>query len=106
MACRACARPISPPSGVTAALFDMFCGLKGNTRSPRFASARHSPATSSDFAHIRTRALKHYRSHAIPTKKPQDHAGPAIDAKARGRSRHAAAMPSPIHGLSASRHHS
>ena len=28
----ACARPISPPSSVTAALFDMFCGLNGATR--------------------------------------------------------------------------
>ncbi len=28
-ACSACARPISPPSTVTAALFDMFCGLNG-----------------------------------------------------------------------------
>ena len=30
-ACSAWARPISPPSAVTAALFDMFCGLKGRT---------------------------------------------------------------------------
>ena len=42
------ARPISPPSIVTAALFDMFCGLNGRTRSPRLAKARHSPATSTD----------------------------------------------------------
>jgi len=28
------ARPISPPSAVTAALFDMFCGLKGLTLKP------------------------------------------------------------------------
>ena len=34
MACNACARPISPPSTVTAALFDMFCGLKGATVRP------------------------------------------------------------------------
>ena len=33
-ACSACARPISPPSAVTAALFDMFCGLNGRTRLP------------------------------------------------------------------------
>ena len=33
-ACSACARPISPPSAVTAALFDMFCGLNGLTVSP------------------------------------------------------------------------
>src|SRR5207249_9087766 len=30
----------------TAALFDMFCALKGATRSPWRASRRHSPATS------------------------------------------------------------
>ena len=33
-ACSACARPISPPSCVTAALFDMFCGLNGRTAEP------------------------------------------------------------------------
>jgi hypothetical protein len=47
-ACNACARPISPPSAVTAALFDMFCGLKGATLKPRRTSARQSPATSTD----------------------------------------------------------
>ena len=47
-ACNACARPISPPSAVTAALLLMFCGLNGRTASPRRASARHSPATISD----------------------------------------------------------
>src|SRR5258706_11163340 len=47
-ACSACARPISPPSIVTAALFDMFCGLKGSTRCPRRVAARASPATMSD----------------------------------------------------------
>ena len=31
-ACRAWARPISSPSGVTAELSDMFCDLKGATR--------------------------------------------------------------------------
>ena len=34
-ACNAWARPISPPSAVTAALLDMFCGLNGRTRKPR-----------------------------------------------------------------------
>ena len=34
-ACKAWARPISPPSSATAALFDMFCGLNGRTRMPR-----------------------------------------------------------------------
>ena len=47
-ACSACARPISPPSAVTAALFDMFCGLNGRTLRPRLAKARASPATISD----------------------------------------------------------
>src|SRR4051794_18110485 len=47
-ACKACARPISPPSSVTAALFDMFCGLNGRTLRPRRVKARPSPATSSD----------------------------------------------------------
>lgn len=47
-ACSAWARPISPPSAVTAALFDMFCGLNGATFSPRKVSARASPATISD----------------------------------------------------------
>jgi hypothetical protein len=44
----ACARPISPPSTVTAALFDMFCGLNGAIFSPRRSNARASPATSND----------------------------------------------------------
>src|SRR5690349_22393401 len=42
------ARRISPPSGVTAALFAMFCGLNGRTRRPRSANARARPATISD----------------------------------------------------------
>ena len=47
-ACSAWARPISPPSAVTAALFDMFCGLNGRTRRPRRVKARARPATISD----------------------------------------------------------
>ncbi len=47
-ACNAWARPISPPSAVTAALFDMFCGLNGRTLSPCRVKARASPASSSD----------------------------------------------------------
>jgi len=45
-ACSAVERPISSPCGVTAALFDMFCGLNGLTAKPRFVSNRHKPATS------------------------------------------------------------
>lgn len=48
-ACNAWARPISPPSAVTAALFDMFCGLKGRTSRPRRVNRRAKPATISDF---------------------------------------------------------
>jgi hypothetical protein len=44
-ACTAWARPISPPSGVTALFNAMFCGLNGATRTPRRASERHRPAT-------------------------------------------------------------
>src|SRR6516162_4846030 len=47
-ACNACARPISPPSAATAALFDMFCGLNGRTLSPRLVKARAIPVSSSD----------------------------------------------------------
>src|SRR3984893_467477 len=47
-ACSAWARPISPPSTVTAALFDMFCGLNGRTLRPRLGNARARPATISD----------------------------------------------------------
>src|SRR3954451_9266175 len=47
-ACSACARPISPPSALTGALLDIFCGLNGATFRPRILAARHSPATSSD----------------------------------------------------------
>src|SRR5690349_2519612 len=42
------ARPISPPSAVTAALLLMFCGLNGRTARPRRVNARHKPATSRD----------------------------------------------------------
>src|ERR1700688_1674044 len=44
-ACFACARPISPPPAHTAELFDMFCDLKGATRTPARAKARPSAAT-------------------------------------------------------------
>src|ERR1700720_64443 len=48
-ACMAWARPISPPSVVTAELLDMFCALNGATRMPLRANSRHSPATTIDF---------------------------------------------------------
>src|SRR6201990_1214837 len=48
-ACIAWARPISPPSTVTAELFDMFCALNGATRIPLRAKSRQSPATTIDF---------------------------------------------------------
>jgi hypothetical protein len=45
-ACRACARPISPPPGRAAALLLMFCDLNGATRQPSWRSSRHRPAAS------------------------------------------------------------
>ena len=76
-ACSAWARPISPPSAVTAALFDMFCGLKGRTFRPLRAKTRHRPATRSDLptlepvpwiirARIRTRRLP------APSRRPRN----------------------------------
>src|SRR5690606_2232983 len=44
-ACTACARPISPPSAVTALLSAMFCGLNGATATFWRASQRHSAVT-------------------------------------------------------------
>ena len=49
IACSHCARPISPPSSETAALLDMFCGLKGRTFRPRFEAIRQRPATNTVF---------------------------------------------------------
>ena len=45
IACMAWALPISPPSVVTEALFDIFCGLNGKTFKPLFVKALHRPAT-------------------------------------------------------------
>ena len=45
----ACARPISSPSAVTAALSAMFCDLNGATRNPARASTRHNAAVSTVF---------------------------------------------------------
>src|SRR5262249_36291530 len=47
-ACRYCARLISVPSGVTAALLLMFCALKGATRTPRVARCLHRAVTRKD----------------------------------------------------------
>ena len=47
-ACTACALPNSPPSGVTNELRDMFCALKGATRSPSCAKMRQSAVVVSD----------------------------------------------------------
>src|SRR6266851_1384112 len=48
IACTYCARPISSPSGVTAALLLMFCALNGATRTPWLARWRHSAVTRND----------------------------------------------------------
>ncbi|MCY1295626.1 hypothetical protein D9M70_449740 [compost metagenome] len=45
-ACTAWARPISPPSAVTALFSAMFCGLKGATATPWRLSQRHRAVTS------------------------------------------------------------
>src|SRR3989338_3864509 len=45
-ACTACARPISPPSPVTALFSAMFCGLNGATFTSCRTSQRHKAATS------------------------------------------------------------
>ena len=60
-ACSAWARPISPPSAVTAALFDMFCGLNGRTRRPRRRQARARPGDEQGLADARAGALQHDR---------------------------------------------
>src|SRR5260364_193312 len=44
-ACHACARLISPPPVATTLFNDIFCGLKGETRSPARFAKRHKPAT-------------------------------------------------------------
>ena len=48
-ACTAWARPISPPSGVTAELSAMFWDLKGATEMPRRFRMRQNPAQMIDF---------------------------------------------------------
>ncbi len=68
-ACSACARPISPPSAATAALFDIFCGLNGATLIPRRTKARQRPATSVDLPDVAAGSLDHQRDgqNSIPT---------------------------------------
>ena len=61
-ACSACARPISPPSAVTAALLLMFCGLNGRTATPRRAVGAGQPRHQERLAGIRAGALDHQRS--------------------------------------------
>ena len=58
-ACSAWARPISPPSAVTAALFDMFCGLNGRTRRPRRVKSAGQAGDQQRLADVRARALDH-----------------------------------------------
>ena len=54
-ACNACARPISPPSAVTAALLDMFCGLNGRTREAAAREGARQPGDQQRFADARSR---------------------------------------------------
>ena len=82
-ACSAWARPISPPSAVTAALFDMFCGLNGRTRRPRRVKARASPATIIDLPTsepvpwiMRTRAVIRTRYPPAPSRRRRSGASP------------------------------
>ena len=58
-ACSAWARPISPPSAVTAALFDMFCGLNGATRRPRRDQRAAEPGHQHRLADVAAGALDH-----------------------------------------------
>ncbi|MGY3466322.1 hypothetical protein ACVW0I_003193 [Bradyrhizobium sp. LM6.11] len=53
------ARPISPPSTVTAALFDMFCGLNGSTRRPRSREGAREAGDDERLAHVRAGPLDH-----------------------------------------------
>ena len=71
-ACSACARPISPPSAVTAALFDMFCGLNGRTARPRLRERARKPGDDQRLADVRAGALEHERArrHAFRTRCP------------------------------------
>ena len=58
-ACSAWARPISPPSAVTAALLLMFCGLNGRTRKPPPRERAAEPRHQQRLADVRPGALQH-----------------------------------------------
>ena len=58
-ACSAWARPISPPSAVTAALFDMFCGLNGRTLRPAPREDAGKACHQQRLADVGARALDH-----------------------------------------------
>ena len=57
----ACARPISPPSAATAALFDMFWGLKGADRVSAVGERSQEPGGEDGLSDIRARPLQHDR---------------------------------------------
>ena len=85
-ACSACARPISPPSAVTAALFDMFCGLNGRTARPASREGAAQARDEQRLADIGARALDHQsaaragirtRCPAAPSRRPRSGASPA-----------------------------
>ena len=61
-ACSACARPISPPSAVTAALLLMFCGLNGRTRRPAPGEGAAQAGHQQGLAGVRAGALDHQRA--------------------------------------------
>ena len=58
-ACSAWARPISPPSAVTAALFDMFCGLNGRDAKAAQGEGAGEAGDDQGFADVGAGALEH-----------------------------------------------
>ncbi len=73
------ARPISPPSAVTAALFGMFCGLNGQHPIARDWRRRGRARRPAPTCRHPTRFLEHQRAHATP---------PAISHRAAGKRGH------------------
>ena len=69
-ACRYWARPISAPSTQTMELLDMFWALKGATATPRRASSRQSPVTTSDLP-----ASEEVPATSSPAARPSDCTG-------------------------------